>query len=94
MSGPSNFSSLWQQEELSDVDIQFSVEGKAVHCALPAHSVILSCSPFLKAQVGLISESMWVQSRSAFHPPMYEGNMCRCLWSGGVVQCQICPIQN
>jgi len=59
MSGPFNYASLWQQEELSDVEIQLTVGGQAAHPAFPAHSAILSCSPFLKAQVGLVSISMW-----------------------------------
>jgi len=57
MSGPFNFASLRQQEELPDVEIQLTAGGQAARPAFPAHSVILSCSPFLKAQlqVGVVS---------------------------------------
>jgi hypothetical protein len=51
---------LWQQDELSDVDIvltgpqQGSSTQEAGTCklaAFPGHSVLLSDSPFIKAQV-------------------------------------------
>jgi len=64
MSGLFGYASLWQQEELSDVDIQLTVGVQAARPAFPAHSVLLSCSPLLKAQVG---DSQPLLARSHCH---------------------------
>ena len=61
MSGPFSYAHLWQQEELSDVDIVLATVGHAADGqlgessnqlrVLPGHSVILSNIPYMHAQV-------------------------------------------
>jgi hypothetical protein len=48
---PYRFADNWRQEELSDVTVQITAPDSTTLTQLPGHGIILSQSPFFKAQV-------------------------------------------